>query len=112
VYSLPPFRLKRFPLLAAFCILAVRGSLVNLGFYLQAKMSTLRHSIPINLIAIIKSYPESIIVSIFFAFFGLVIALMKDVPDIKGDMEFKIRSFTVRLGVKKMFRYDIHSHVL
>ena len=30
-YSLPPFRLKRFPILAAFCILVVRGSLVNLG---------------------------------------------------------------------------------
>ena len=37
IYSLPPFRLKRFPLLAAFCILIVRGSLVNLGFIMQVK---------------------------------------------------------------------------
>ena len=35
VYSLPPFRLKRFPLLAAMCILAVRGSVINLCFFFQ-----------------------------------------------------------------------------
>ena len=28
-YSLPPFRLKRFPFWAAFCIIAVRGLIVN-----------------------------------------------------------------------------------
>ena len=37
VYSLPPFRVKRFPFFAALCILVVRGSLVNLGFFLQVK---------------------------------------------------------------------------
>ena len=36
-YSLPPLRLKRFPLLAAFCILVVRGSVVNLGFFFQVR---------------------------------------------------------------------------
>ncbi len=35
LYSLPPFRLKRFPLLAALCIILVRGAVVNLGFYNQ-----------------------------------------------------------------------------
>lgn len=30
-YSLPPLRLKRFPFLAAFCIIAVRGALVRLS---------------------------------------------------------------------------------
>lgn len=29
IYSLPPLRLKRFPLLAALCIIAVRGSIVS-----------------------------------------------------------------------------------
>lgn len=33
VYSLPPFRLKRHPLLAAFCIVAVRGTIINAGEY-------------------------------------------------------------------------------
>lgn len=31
IYSLPPFRLKRHPLLAAFCIVAVRGTIINAG---------------------------------------------------------------------------------
>lgn len=31
VYSLPPFRLKRHPLLAALCIVAVRGFIINAG---------------------------------------------------------------------------------
>ena len=33
----------------------------------------------------------------FFSLFGLVIALLKDVPDIKGDRQFGIRSFSVRV---------------
>ena len=35
-YSLPPLRLKRFPLLASFCTLLVRGAVVNLGLFLHA----------------------------------------------------------------------------
>ncbi len=38
LYSLPPFRLKRFPLFAALCILLVRGAFVNIGFYNQVKV--------------------------------------------------------------------------
>ena len=28
------------------------------------------------------------VVTVFFAIFGVVIALMKDVPDVKGDKEY------------------------
>ena len=38
IYSIPGFRLKRFPILAALCIIVVRGSIVNLGFYFNALM--------------------------------------------------------------------------
>eukprot|EP01035_Chromulina_nebulosa_P030263 gene30263-40224_t len=83
-YSLPPFRLKRFPILAAFCILVVRGSLVNLGFYLQAKMvmgEIVNKQFSLgNFAQAIAAYPESVWVTSFFAVFGLVIAIMKDVP--------------------------------
>ena len=44
-YSLPPIRLKQFPLLAAFCILTVRGIVVNIGLFLhysQQPISILR----------------------------------------------------------------------
>lgn len=37
VYSMPPFRLKRFPLLAAACIILVRGVIVQFYFYLNAR---------------------------------------------------------------------------
>jgi homogentisate phytyltransferase / homogentisate geranylgeranyltransferase len=103
LYSLPPFRLKRFPLLAAICILVVRGSLVNLGFYLSSKVSILDASIP-SIRAGITQYPESGLITIFFAIFGVVIALMKDVPDVAGDVVGKIPSFSVQLGPKRMLR--------
>ncbi|CAM9903428.1 unnamed protein product, partial [Ectocarpus sp. 4 AP-2014] len=39
VYSLPPVRLKRFPQVAALCILVVRGSIINGGFYSHAQLA-------------------------------------------------------------------------
>jgi homogentisate phytyltransferase/homogentisate geranylgeranyltransferase len=104
VYSLPPFRLKRFPLLAAFCILVVRGSLVNMGFYLQAKVAVLGAKIP-SLLEACRLYPESVVLTAFYAIFGVVIALMKDVPDIHGDRKFGIRTFSVKVGAETMFKY-------
>ena len=35
IYSFPGIRLKRFPFLAALCIIVVRGAVVNLGFYVS-----------------------------------------------------------------------------
>jgi len=102
LYSLPPFRLKRFPMLAALCILVVRGSIINLGFFFQAKMSVMQQHIP-SLLSGVQTCPESLVVTSFFAIFGLVIAIMKDVPDVKGDLKFNIRSFSVRVGAKRMF---------
>ena len=103
LYSLPPFRLKRFPALAAFCILIVRGSLVNMGFFLQAKSQVLGESLP-SLGYACRRYPESVLLTTFFAIFGVVIAFMKDVPDVEGDKKFSIPSFSVKLGAPKMFR--------
>lgn len=103
IYSLPPFRLKRYPLLAAFCILTVRGALVNLGFFFDAKQSVL--NLPLEPVSVLlRVYPESVFANLFFAIFGLVIALMKDVPDVSGDTENNIRTFSVRLGSTTMFR--------
>lgn len=104
LYSLPPFRLKRFPILAAFCILAVRGSLVNLSFFLAAKIQVLNMNIP-TLMSAVRMFPESLVLTAFFAIFGFVIAIMKDVPDVKGDKIFKISSFSVKLGQEKVFRF-------
>lgn len=110
VYSLPPFRLKRFPQLAALCILIVRGSIVNLGFYFQAKCKLIGSDYFYSFFNACKAYPEAILLTTFFAIFGLVIAIMKDIPDIIGDKLFNIPSFSVQLGSKKMF--DIAKTIL
>ncbi|RYH16211.1 homogentisate phytyltransferase [archaeon] len=103
VYSLPPLRLKRFPLLAALCILVVRGSLVNMGFFLQAKMDVLQALIP-SLPHAYTLFPMSVYVTGFFALFGVVIAVLKDAPDVQGDRQFRIPTFAVRVGADKMFK--------
>jgi homogentisate phytyltransferase/homogentisate geranylgeranyltransferase len=109
IYSLPPFRLKRFPLLAAICIVAVRGSLVNLGFYLQAKTAVMGIPVGNSLMELMKTatsqFPESVAATAFFAVFGTIIAIMKDIPDIVGDRLFSIPSFSVKLGAKRVFAF-------
>lgn len=92
LYSAPPFRLKRFALLASISILTVRGLLVNLGFFLHASSTPLPLPAPVTF------------ATIFFTLFGIVIALLKDVPDISGDAQFGIRTFSVTLGAPIIFR--------
>ena len=98
VYSLPPFRLKRFPLLAATCIMGVRGGLINWGFVAHAATLLLGTTAAAaaagagGAAATLRAFAPVA----FFTAFGTVIALVKDVPDVKGDALFGIRSFSVR----------------
>jgi len=91
-YSAPPVRLKRFPLLAAFCIIVVRGTLINLGFYAHAASVIGAELFPLR----------SCLAATYFALFGVVIATMKDVPDVKGDRLFQVRTFSVRIGARRI----------
>lgn len=54
--------------------------------------------------ALVNTYPQSLAVTFFFAIFGLVIAILKDVPDITGDAKNKIKSFSVKNGPQMMFK--------
>lgn len=103
MYSLPPFRLKRFPLLAAFCIVAVRGTIINAGFFAHAKAAAFGGGTATGVLSCLKNDVRCLYSSLFFAVFGIVIALMKDVPDAVGDKLFNIKSFTVRIGQKTVF---------
>ena len=76
---------------------------MNIGFYLQAKQQVLQHRIP-SVIAGLKMYPECSLATVFFAVFGMVIAMMKDVPDVKGDTIHGIPTFSVKLGTRNAFR--------
>lgn len=105
MYSLPPFRLKRFPLLAAFCIVAVRGTIINAGFFAHAKAAAFgAQGTAASVMNCLLHDPRCMLSSLFFGIFGIVIALMKDVPDVAGDEMSNIRSFSVRVGQERIFK--------
>ena len=93
-YSLPPFRLKRFYFWAAFCIIAVRGLIVNLLLFLHFHWQ-------INGSTQITPTVAWLTFSIFV--FGLIIAWFKDMPDTEGDQAFEIDTLSIKLGVRRVF---------
>jgi homogentisate phytyltransferase/homogentisate geranylgeranyltransferase len=93
-YSLPPFRLKRFPFWASFCILAVRGMVVNLGLFLHFSD---RLGLPLTLPGQIWA------LTLFILGFSIAIAWFKDIPDIEGDRRYGISTLSVRLGQRQVF---------
>nr|GEW66765.1 homogentisate phytyltransferase 1, chloroplastic [Tanacetum cinerariifolium] len=93
--NMPMLRWKRFALVAAMCILAVRAIIVQVAFYLHIQTFVYGR---------LAVFPKSVIFATgFMSFFSVVIALFKDIPDIVGDKIFGIQSFTVRLGQKRVF---------
>lgn len=88
--------------MAAFCIVAVRGAVINAGFFAHAKVAAFGGTG--SVIQYLWTDPRCYLSSLYFAVFGVVIALMKDVPDVKGDFVSNIRSFAVRLGPKRIYR--------
>ena len=105
VYSLPPLRLKRFPFWAALCIFGVRGVIVNLGFFAHFRQglgSKNAFSAPWQAIP-----PEVWALTVFVVLFAFAIAVFKDIPDIEGDRQFQVRTLTVRLGPRFVFRLSL-----
>lgn len=92
-YSLPPIRLKRFPILAALCIFTVRGVIVNLGLYWHF----VGRAIP----------PQLWALTLFVVGFTVAIALFKDIPDAAGDRQYQINTFTLRIGQQSVFSLAI-----
>ncbi|MEB3228926.1 MAG: homogentisate phytyltransferase [Synechocystis sp.] len=93
-YSVPPLRLKRFSLLAALCILAVRGMVVNLGLFLFFSQA-FNHQAQLS--------PRIWALTLFILVFSVAIAVFKDVPDMEGDRQFKIQTLTLQVGKAKVF---------
>lgn len=93
-YSLPPIRLKRFPLLAAFCIFTVRGAIVNMGLFLHFSNKLANREF-------INADVE--ILTLFIILFTVAIAIFKDVPDLEGDKKYNITTFTLILGKSAVF---------
>ncbi|EPS68534.1 hypothetical protein M569_06233, partial [Genlisea aurea] len=93
IYSVPPFRMKRFPVAAFLIIATVRGFLLNYGVYYATRAAlglTFRWSSPVAFI------------TTFVTLFALVIAITKDLPDVEGDRKFKISTLATKLGVRNI----------
>lgn len=93
-YSLPPIRLKQFPVFAAFCILTVRGIVVNLGLFLH-------FSDKLNGAESLNPYVWTL--TLFILLFTVAIAIFKDVPDLEGDKIYNINTFTLVIGKLAVF---------
>lgn len=93
LYSLPPVRLKRFHFWAAFCIIAVRGLIVNLLLFLHFHYR-------INGSQTIPAIIWLLTGTIFI--YGIIIAWFKDLPDIEGDARYDIRTLSIRLGAERV----------
>ena len=97
-YSLPPIRLKRFPFWAALCIYTVRGLAVNLGIFLHFQQRWGGGDrIPAQVWAL----------TAFVVLFAFAIAIFKDIPDAKGDRQFRIKTLTLRLGIPAVFKLSL-----
>lgn len=93
-YSLPPIRLKRFHFWAAFCIIAIRGLVVNIFLFLHFQdWLSGQFQIP----TVIWMLTGAIFL------FSIVIAWFKDIPDLEGDKQYHIQTLTLRLGARKVF---------
>jgi homogentisate phytyltransferase / homogentisate geranylgeranyltransferase len=100
-YSSPPLRLKRFPALAAASISIVRAVVVNVGVYEHFAAS-------LGGRAELSALPAPIVaLTLFVLPFSLAIAVLKDVPDAKGDRQFGIATFTVRLGRRRAVKIGL-----
>jgi homogentisate phytyltransferase / homogentisate geranylgeranyltransferase len=102
-YSLPPVRLKRFPFVAALCISGVRAAVVNLGIYGHYSLA-FGGSLEL---------PGAVWALMLFVLpFSFAIAVLKDVPDREGDRQYRIATFTVRLGPQRAARLGLSALVL
>jgi homogentisate phytyltransferase/homogentisate geranylgeranyltransferase len=95
-YSVPPARLKRFPVVASLCVSGVRSAIVNLGVagHFTSALGDGSVTIPPGVWAL----------TAFVLPFSLAIAILKDVPDAEGDREHRIATFTVRHGGRAVLR--------
>ncbi|MCG8347188.1 MAG: homogentisate phytyltransferase [Chloroflexales bacterium] len=87
-YSLPPLRLKRFPIWAALSIAIARGFLANTGVALHYQ----------SIFGGLLPAATLIMLGLFFFGFAIVIAIYKDIPDQVGDQMHHIQTFTTLFG--------------
>ncbi|KAG7346999.1 tocopherol phytyltransferase [Nitzschia inconspicua] len=93
IYSVPPIRTKKNPLLAGLTIATVRGFLLNFGVYYAVKDA---------IGAPFTWSPKVSFIARFMTIYATVIAVTKDLPDVEGDKAYQIDTFATRVGVKRI----------
>lgn len=93
IYSVPPIRTKKNPVLAGLTIATVRGFLLNFGVYYAVKDAI---GVPFGW------SPKVAFIARFMTTFATVIAVTKDLPDIEGDRAYQIDTLATRVGVKRI----------
>ncbi|KAJ4824843.1 putative homogentisate phytyltransferase 2, chloroplastic [Turnera subulata] len=111
IYSVPPFRMKRFAVVAFLIIATVRGFLLNFGVY-HATRAALglpfewRWVTVVTVMSGLRTRDGLIspvaFITTFVTVFALVIAITKDLPDVEGDRKFKISTLATKLGVRNI----------
>ncbi|KAG5001546.1 hypothetical protein JHK87_022618 [Glycine soja] len=93
--DVPLLRWKRYPLVAAMCMVSTWAFALPISFFHHMQTVVLKRPI---------SFPRSLtFVVAFMTFYSMGLALSKDIPDVEGDKEHGINSLSVRLGQKRVF---------
>lgn len=94
LYSAPPIRLKRHHLPASLCIVVVRGVLVNLGIGLAFELAVNGR---------VRADHVLVPLTIFMSAFSLAIAWFKDLYDVEGDLQHKVKTLAVLYSIKTAY---------
>lgn len=85
-YSCPPLYLRKHHLPAAMSIAVVRGLMVNVGGYYIFNLLINEQT---------NFSKDILILCVFITLFSVVIAWFKDLPDMKGDSQYHIKSIAI-----------------
>ncbi|KAF9614723.1 hypothetical protein IFM89_020556 [Coptis chinensis] len=98
--DLPFFYWKKNPFLASGCIVAVRALVIPVAFFVHIQKYAFGRPLV---------FTRSLVfgVSVMFVFSALM-ALLKDVPDVEGDLKSGYHSISVKIGAEKVFRLCIN----
>ncbi|GMN65418.1 hypothetical protein TIFTF001_034485 [Ficus carica] len=96
-YSAPPFRFKG-SALATSMLIPMVNFVQSVGVFYTANASLGRPFV---------WSPQTIFILAFSTIFFVAISIIKDIPDIEGDMKYNIRTFAARFGGKNVAYFAV-----